>query len=162
LPDLLGTIGDGWRMSRPWRGGAGAAVSATIALLAAGNACAASMRIRDEGYLGFRTSSGSLVVDEGRLAGTLPGRARVQFIYDGSPTVKATFTIVGPGWELRGAATCRLSHPNSSSPSFRGALTLTGGSGRYAHARGSGELFGVFYRATSYGLKIQAVGNVRY
>ncbi len=137
-------------------------MSATVLLLAPSGAGAATLRIRDEGYLSFRTSSGSLVVNEGRLAGTLPGRARVRFTYNGSPTVKASFAIVGSGWELRGLATCRLSHPNSSAPSFRGALTLVGGSGRYAHAHGSGELFGVFYRSTSYGLEIQALGSLHY
>jgi hypothetical protein len=46
-------------------------------------------------------------------------------------------------------------------PSFRGSLTITGGSGRYAHAGGSGELFGVFYRR-SFALTVQAIGKLRY
>jgi hypothetical protein len=54
-----------------------------------------------------------------------------------------------------------VSNPNSTNPSFRGSLTITGGSGRYAHAGGSGELFGVFHRQ-SFALTVQAIGKLRY
>lgn len=126
-----------------------------------GAAQARSQTVRDEGYLRFVTSSGSTLIDEGHVRGTLPGAARVRFVYNGSPTVTASFTISGDGWQLRGKATCRLSNPNSNAPSFRGSLTLTGGGGRYARAYGSGELFGVFYRR-SYALSVQAVGRLHY
>jgi hypothetical protein len=40
-------------------------------------------------------------------------------------------------------------------------MTVTGGSGRYARVRGSGELFGVYHRR-SYALTVQAVGRLPY
>jgi hypothetical protein len=40
-------------------------------------------------------------------------------------------------------------------------MTITGGSGRYAHAHGGGELFGVYYRR-SYALTVQAIGKLPY
>jgi hypothetical protein len=40
-------------------------------------------------------------------------------------------------------------------------MYTTGGSGRYAHVHGGGEMFGVFNRR-SYGLIVQAVGKLSY
>jgi hypothetical protein len=136
-------------------------VGLAVGLGASGAAAARTLTVRDNGYLRFVTSSGSQLIDEGVVGGTLPGKARVHFTYNGNPSVRASFVISGPDWSLRGAATCRLSNPNSTAPSFRGSLTLSGGSGRYAHARGSGELFGVFYRR-SYALNVQAIGKLQY
>lgn len=137
------------------------ALSLAIAVGGASTASAGSLSVRDSGYLGYVHSSGASVIDEGRVRGSLSGKARVAFVYDGSPTVRASFVISGPGWSLRGEATCHLNSPNSLAPSFRGGLTLTGGTGRYAHAHGRGELFGVYYRR-SYALEVQAIGRLAY
>jgi hypothetical protein len=145
--------------------------AAALALLACAQAPGTSARaptalaagvlnVRDEGRLRFVKSSGTLLIDEGAATGTIPGRVRVLFNYDGSPDVSARFTIYGAHGTLSGSAAAQLSSPNSPRPSFRGSLSLTGGSGRYAHARGSGEMFGVFYRR-GYGMIVQTIGRLR-
>jgi hypothetical protein len=136
-------------------------IGLAASLIASGAAGARSLTVHDEGYLRFVTSSGSQVIDEGNTRGTLPGKTRVRFTYNGSPVVYASFVIRGFGWSLYGRATGHLSNPNSSAPSFRGLLTLTGGAGRYARAHGSGELFGVFYRR-NYALSVQAIGRLHF
>lgn len=120
-----------------------------------------TMGVRDEGSLHFISDEATQIVDEGGLSGTLPGSGRVDFAYNGSPNVTARFTIHTRGGTVDGTAKCRLNNPNSPTPSFRGALAIVGGSGRYAHARGSGELFGVFHRR-GYGLIVQAIGKLSY
>jgi hypothetical protein len=135
-----------------------AAAATALAPLASS---AGSTAVRDEGHLRFLRSSGSLLIDEGPATGNLPGKVRVRFTYNGSPMVKAQFTITGHGWSIIGRGEGKLSNPNSTSPSFRGSLALTGGSGRFAGAHGSGELFGVFNRR-SYALTVQTVGKLRY
>jgi hypothetical protein len=122
---------------------------------------ARTLKVHDEAHLRFSNSSGSQLIDEGSAWGTLPGKVRLQFTYDGSPTVSAQLTVRGASWSIRAHARGRLSNPTSPSPSFRGSLTITGGSGRYAHARGTGELFGVFNRR-NYGLTVQAIGKLTY
>lgn len=117
--------------------------------------------VREEGDLRFVDDNATQIVDEGAMSGTLPGRARVDFTYNGSPNVSARFTIHAVGGSIEGRASCRLHNPTSPTPSFRGALQIVGGSGRYAHARGSGELFGVFHRR-GYALVVQAIGSLRY
>jgi hypothetical protein len=122
---------------------------------------ARSLNVRDEGRLRYIRSSGEQIIDEGRASGTFPGWVKVRFLYNGEPTVSARFTIYGSGGSVSASGTARLSSPTSPSPSFHGRMTITGGSGRYAHVHGGGELFGVYYRR-SYALTVQAIGKLPY
>jgi hypothetical protein len=119
-----------------------------------------TLRVSDRGKLSYRSVAATSILDEGPLSGSIPGHARVDFLYDGSPSVTARFTIHAAGGSIYGQAHCRLHDPASPAPSFKGALRITGGTGRYAHAGGSGELYGVFYRR-GYGLSVQATGELR-
>lgn len=132
-----------------------------LALAGAQAAQARSLNVRDEGRLRFVGAEARALIDTGALTGTLPGQARVRFIYNGSPNVSASFTIRTAAGSIYGSARARLNNPSSPTPSFRGALRIDGGSGRYSHARGSGELFGVFHRH-GYGLVFQAIGRLSY
>ncbi len=122
---------------------------------------ATTLSVKDEGNLRFIKSSGSTLTDEGHAAGTIPGNVRIRFTYNGNPSVSAQITIYGAHGTLQVRASGRLSSPTSPNPSFSGALTITGGSGRYAHARGSGKLYGVFHRR-SYGMVVQTRGTLHY
>jgi hypothetical protein len=119
------------------------------------------LNVRDEGRLHYIKSSGSVIIDEGKASGTFPGRVKVRFLYNGEPTVGARFTISGAAGSISARGTARLSSPTSPSPSFHGLMTITGGTGRYAHVHGGGQLFGVYYRRT-YGLTVQAIGKLPY
>ena len=119
------------------------------------------LSVKDEGHLRLVKSSGSQLIDEGPATGTIPGRTRVVFVYNGNPNVSAQITIYSRTGSIQARGTGRLSSPTSASPSFNGALTITGGSGRYARARGTGQLYGVFYRR-SYAMIVQTNGTLRY
>lgn len=136
-------------------------VTLTLAAMPALAGATLVTQVRDEGHMHYVSAEATLIVDEGAMTGTIPGRARVYFTYNGSPNVSARFAIHAAGGTIDGRANCRLHNPNSPTPSFRGALAIVGGSGRYAHAGGSGELFGVFHRH-GYGLVVQAIGRLRY
>jgi hypothetical protein len=116
---------------------------------------------KDEAKLHFVRASGSTLIDEGKAIGTIPGRVRIGFTYTGSPDVAAHFTIYASRGSLRVGASGRLSSPTNPKPSFKGNLSIAGGTGRYAHAHGSGTLYGVFYRR-SYGIVVQVRGTVYY
>jgi hypothetical protein len=117
--------------------------------------------VHDEGKLRFVKSSGSRLFDEGRATGTFPGLVKVQFTYTGDPTVTAQFTIAGSRGRIEARGSAKLSSPTTPAPSFRGRMTIIGGTGRYAHIHGSGELFGVFNRR-NYGLTVQAIAKLPY
>jgi hypothetical protein len=146
-----------------------AAVSAAGLLAIASSGAAAgerahaahTMSVKDEGHLKLVHSSGSLLIDEGPASGTIPGKTRVSFTYNGNPNVTAQIVIYGHSGRIYAHGGGRLSSPSSASPSFKGSLKITGGTGRYAHANGSGTLYGVFYRR-SYGLVVQTEGSLHY
>lgn len=159
-------------LERPlWRAAALAAIAIATAIAvssaaAAGSAAARAatgrvLNVRDEGRLRFVTSDGSEIIDEGPATGSVPGKTKVHFVYNGNPAVSARFTIYGRSGSISGRANARLSDPTSPAPSFRGAFTVTGGSGAYAHIHGTGELFGVFTRR-GYGLVVQTIGKLPY
>jgi hypothetical protein len=139
------------------------AVGATAWARSAGSRAhsARVLRVHDEGHLHFVKSSGSVIIDEGRASGTFPGWVKVRFTYNGEPTVGARFTISGAGGSISARGSARLSSPTSTTPSFHGSMKITGGSGRYARVRGGGELYGVYNRR-SYGLTVQAIGELPY
>jgi len=134
---------------------------ATLALAPVATATR-TIYVHDEGRLHYTGSSGSLLHEEGAATGNLPGKLNVHFLYTGSLTVTARFTITGNGWSLIGHGTGTMHNPNTPSPSFRGAMLITGGTGRYAHAHATGELFGVFYRHAHYALTVQTLGELHY
>jgi hypothetical protein len=143
-------------------------VSSALTVVGATNAAAAirargaaTQTVKDEGNLRFVKSLGSTLIDEGHASGTMPGNVRIRFTYDGNPNVSAQITIYGHHGALQVRATGRLSSPTNPNPSFSGTLTITGGSGRYSHAHGSGKLYGVFHRR-SYGMIVQTQGTVHY
>ncbi|HWX98131.1 MAG TPA: hypothetical protein VNZ01_14915 [Solirubrobacteraceae bacterium] len=117
--------------------------------------------VHDEGKLHYIRSSGEQIIDEGHATGSFPGWVKVRFLYNGEPNVDARFTIYGSRGSISARGTARLSSPTSPSPSFHGSMTITGGSGRYAHIHGRGELYGVYYRR-SYALTVQAIGKLPY
>jgi hypothetical protein len=119
------------------------------------------LNVHDEGRLHYVKSSGELIIDEGHASGTFPGPVKVRFLYNGEPTVSAHFTISGSSGSIFARGSGRLSSPTSPAPSFHGSFTVTGGSGRYSHVHGSGQLYGVYYRR-SYALTVQAIGKLPY
>jgi hypothetical protein len=122
---------------------------------------AARVNAKDEAKLHFVHASGSTLIDEGHATGTFPGYVKITFTYNGSPNVGAQFTIYRSEGSIRVRASGTLSSPTNPSPSFKGNVTIIGGSGRYAHAHGGGQLYGVFYRR-SYALVVQVQGTVYY
>jgi hypothetical protein len=115
--------------------------------------------VKDEGHLHAVRESGSNLTEEGPVSGSIPGTVRVDFNI--GPTVYASFTIYPHG----GGTISGHGHGNLHSTglyaTFGGSLTVTHGTGRYAHAHGSGGLYGAINRKT-YALTVQAVGKLYY
>jgi hypothetical protein len=119
------------------------------------------MSVTDEGHLHLVSNSGSNLVEEGVVSGTVPGRVRVSF--DVGPTVYASFTIyVQGGGSISGHGHGTL-HSTSAYSTFGGSLSVTRGTGRFAHAHGTGGLYGAINRkSSSYPMTVQTVGKLYY
>jgi hypothetical protein len=163
-------------MPRVFRGGAAAlllAFAATSCLAIATKApnatagvASSTLRARaarvlnatDTAHLRYISSSGSLLFEEGKTTGTLPGNMRVHLNI--GTTFTGTFTIYASGGSIRGHGRA-APHGSGVYESFSGTLTVTGGTGRYVHAHGHGGLYGTFDR-DNYALVIKTTGSLTY
>jgi hypothetical protein len=121
---------------------------------------ARSLNVIDTAHL--HNVKSSQLVDEGTATGTLPGTVRVSFSL--GATVEASFTIYGHGWSIVGHGSGLLHRNKSKSNaymSFAGTMTVSHGTGRYAHAHGHGGFYGVLDR-TNYAATIQTTGTLTY
>jgi hypothetical protein len=123
---------------------------------------ARALNVTDTAHLHYIKESGSQLIDEGAATGTLPGSVRVSF--NVGVTVAATFTIRAHSGSIVGHGSGVL-HKNKSNSdvyvSFGGTMTVTHGSGRYAHAHGTGGFYGVINRK-NYAVTIQTTGTLSY
>ena len=108
---------------------------------------ARTVSVNDTGHLTRTHASGDVIDEAGKIAGTLPGTATVH-LNVGPETITASFTIqVHGGGSIVGTGRAKIGSDNRFT-SFAGTLSVTGGSGRYAHARGAGKLYGTIERVS--------------
>ena len=152
------------RWPKRWGIGRGlAGIGAALALAAAGTQVASAIAqvpgalttartartvsVNDTGHLKRLHASGEIFIEEGQVSGTLPGTAKVRLDV-GSETVTASFTIKPyGGGSINGTGRAKISS-SARYTSFGGTLSVSGGTGRYAHARGAGKLYGVLERVS--------------
>jgi hypothetical protein len=100
--------------------------------------------VNDTGYLHLLHASGEILSEEGEVTGTLPGIAKVRL--DIGTTIRATFTIEPKGGGSISGTGRATPTTSTRYTSFSGSLKVTRGTGRYAHAHGSGKLYGKIER----------------
>lgn len=143
----------------------GACQAATAASRTMTAHTARQLRVTDTAHLHYVKESGSQIIDEGEATGTLPGDVRVSF--NVGVTVEATFTISEAhthAWSITGHGTGELHENKSKSDvyvSFGGTMAVVHGTGRYAHAHGTGGFYGVIDRR-NYAVTIQTTGTLSY
>ncbi|HEY5429615.1 MAG TPA: autotransporter [Solirubrobacteraceae bacterium] len=111
-------------------------------------------------HLHYVTARGSYLFEEGQASGALAGTvsARVRITAE----ISGSFTFYSRGGSVRGFGSAKLNESGSYA-SFGGTLKVLGGTGRYAHAHGSGRLYGVYNRRSPrLELTIQTTGNLSY
>ena len=106
---------------------------------------ARTVSVNDTGHLQRTHASGDIIDEAGNISGTLPGTATVRLDV-GPETVTATFTIKPHGGgSIVGTGRAKIGSDGRYT-SFGGTLSVTGGTGRFAHAHGAGKLYGVIER----------------
>ncbi len=156
---------------RARRGGLALSVGAAILCLALTPLAASSaaaptghaarvLPVNDTAHLTLTNpgGSGATLLEEGRAIGTLPGTVRARLTV-GAEVVTAGFTIYLHGGTISGHSTAKLNPGRGEFASFGGSLSVSHGSGHYAHASGRGGLFGTINRNTD-NATVQVVGNL--
>jgi hypothetical protein len=100
----------------------------------------------------------SLLVEEGKATGVLPGHMRAKLTI--AQQYSGTCTIYTNGGSITGHGVA-TPHGTGRFQSFRGTLTITGGTGRFRRAHGHTGLYGTFDRRT-FSIVIQTTGNISY
>jgi hypothetical protein len=142
--------------------GALVAVIATPTALASGPVArrARVLSATDTAHLTYnaKESEGATLVEEGVARGKLPGSMRARLSIEG--TFSGTFVLRTSGGTIKGRGSAT---PSGSGryESFRGSLVITGGTGRFARARGKAGLYGVYDRDT-HGFTVQTTGSISY
>jgi hypothetical protein len=112
-----------------------------------------------EADLRYVRSSGSTLIEEGPVSGGgISGRMTAHL--NVGATFTGSFTFFTHSGELKGRGSARP-HGSGRYESFSGTDTITGGTGRYAHASGHGAMYGTFDRKT-YDVTIQTRGTLHY
>jgi hypothetical protein len=143
------------------------AVALTLALLPATSALANGVRGRaahtisgnDNATLHYvPPARGSTLLEEGQATGSIPGHVRAYLRVEA--TFSGTFTISTRHGSITGHGTA---NPHGAGPveSFSGTFVITGGTGRYAQARGRGKLYGS-YKRMNYEVELQPRGTIHY
>jgi hypothetical protein len=139
---------------------AGVATLSTVPASGAARAHAArTISGVDTAHLELRHQDETLLFEEGKATGVLPGRMRAQ-LRVAQHQFSGTCTIYTNGSSITGHG---VATPKGSGryQSFKGTLTITGGTGRFRGAHGQTGLYGTFDRRT-FSLVIQTTGNFSY
>ncbi len=132
---------------------------ALAVVYAAPTATASSTQtIKDAAHLHLISGGGTALTEQGKASGSIPGTVRIWLTLH-AYTATANFTIYSSAGNISGQATGKLKFDKNGYDSFAGAATMTHGTGRYAHASGTGNFYGSVYRG-NYAMSVQVVGQL--
>jgi len=122
---------------------------------------ASTMAVSDHARLHGVGAYGNTLIEEGRVEGTLQGRVKVRLnIEVENRTATSRFTFYLRGGNVVGHASGRATTGEEGWESFGGEMWLDHGTGRYAHASGSGRMYGALNRNSDV-LIVQVMGRAR-
>jgi hypothetical protein len=136
------------------------ALAARMASASATARAAKTLQVSDKGqlHLANPNSASSTLIEEGKITGTLPGSVRASLTI-GTSTVKVGFTIYLHGGTITGRGTAKFNAGQGEFASFGGSISVSHGSGHYAHAKGTGQVYGTINRNTD-NATVQVIGQL--
>lgn len=126
---------------------------------AVGMAAAAGTSIKDSADLHLLKADAGTLIESGQAKGTLPGTVEVKLkihVFTASSSFRINARGGGAIW---GHGSGKLKIGKGPYDSFGGRLVVTGGSGRYRHASGTGGLYGTLDRAND-AMTVQVSGDL--
>jgi hypothetical protein len=141
-----------------------AAAAGTGAAGAAGPQAKASRSfyLSDSASLRKDNQKGVELKESGKAKGDLPGKIYIQLRLASSRSVTAKIQVYPSGGSISATASARYRVVTSSSASFSGTLNITGGSGRFAKAKGSHLSFTGTVHRPSDAVSVHVSGKMSY
>lgn len=120
-----------------------------------------TISLKETGNLRYSNKHGSEVKEQGYATGTLSGSIYLQLRLSSTKTVSATVQVYPKGGLLRGSASASY-HNHGSYATFSGRMNITGGSGKYSKARGSGLSFSGKINRSNSAVVVYVSGRMSY
>lgn len=143
------------------------ALAAAVGTGAAGAAgpsakAAATLNLSDNANLSLNNHKGVELKESGTAHGNLPGKIYIQLKVASQKSVTAKIQVYPSGGSVSASASANYRVVTSSSASFSGTLTITGGSGRYSKAKGSRLSFSGAIHRPSDSVSVHVGGKMSY
>jgi hypothetical protein len=122
---------------------------------------ARSISIDDKSKLHRVQVIGNTLIEEGNAEGTLKGRVKIRLNLEAErSSATSHFAMYLSGGDLLGHANGKATAGKEGWESFGGEMWIDDGTGRYAHASGSGKMYGAINRHTDV-LIVQVTGHAQ-
>jgi hypothetical protein len=125
---------------------------------AAGHA-ARVLSVQEKAHLTLVSAHGLTINDRGNASGTFKCPMVIHFTIESAARGSATFTAYPHGGSISGRASASYS-VSGTTGHFEGSLRITGGSGTFRHASGSGLLIKGTIDRYNYSLVAQLSGRI--
>jgi hypothetical protein len=141
-----------------------AAIFGTGAAGAAGSRAhaARTLNLNDSANLSLNNKKGVELKESGTAKGTLTGKIYIQLRLVSRSTVTAKIQVYPSGGSLSATASATYRLVTSSNASFSGTMNVTGGSGTYSKAKGSGLSFSGSVHRPSDAVSVHVSGKISY
>ena len=117
------------------------------------------MSLHESGNLRLTGKHGFTLDEQGSATGTFNGTIHVRLTIVSSSRVKAEVSISRRGGSISGEATASY-RKSGGSASFAGSLSVSGGTGSYSHAHGSGLSFGGTIQSSNDAIAVHLSGPI--
>lgn len=142
---------------------------ASVAAIGTGAAGAApsahasrTLDLNDNANLNLSNKKGFELKEAGKASGSLPGTIYIQLKVASERSVTASIQVYPSGGSLKATASGSYRVESSSTASFSGKLNITGGTGRYSKAKGSGLSFSGTVHRPGDSVSVRVSGNMSY
>jgi hypothetical protein len=122
---------------------------------------ARTMSLSDSGHLHLSSHKGFTLNEVGSASGTISGSLYLHLHVVSTNRVSAELSVYPSGSSMTGVASGSYRN-NGSTASFTGTMSIVRGTGKYAHARGSGLSFSGTVQRSNDAVTVHVSGKLTY
>jgi hypothetical protein len=122
---------------------------------------ARSLSLSDVGHLHLASHKGFTLNEVGSASGTISGSLYLHLHVVSTNRVSAELSVYPSGSSMTGVASGSYRN-NGSTASFTGTMSIVRGTGKYAHARGSGLSFSGTVQRSNDAVTVHVSGKLTY